>query len=400
MWLATLILLQVPTSMDVAVQPLSGVKQAGALVALDSQSVAVEIDGKRRAYDIRDLLTLVVDKTDVAAMEEATVFVVLVDGSRILGSGYRVKDRTAEIQIGTRSVPIETRNIHTVRFHAPTDALDTQWKEIVAGDNKGDVIVLRRSPTALDQLEGVFHDVSDETVEFEYDDQRIPVKRTKLEGMVYYHPLGRDFPVSICGVQETGGTNWRTRSVELKDGQLHIVTSAGTKCQLPWDMIARLDFSSGNVAYLSDLEFDLAECTPYIASRISPERIMQLYAPRRDKSFEGPGLWLANDDELQQFDKGLAVHSRSQLVYRLTEPYRKLTAVAGIDSRLQGRGNLVLVIEGDNKELFRRDISGKDAPLAVDLNIEGVRRLKILVDFGGSLDVADHLNLCNARITK
>ena len=104
--------------------------------------------------------------------------------------------------------------------------------------------------------------------------------------------------------------------------------------------------------------------------------------------------------DVQQYDRGLAIHSRSQLVYRLTEPYRKLTAVVGIDSRLQGRGNLVLVIEGDDKELFRRDISGKDAPLPLDLNIEGVRRLKILVDFGESLDVADHLNLCNARIIK
>ena len=55
---------------------------------------------------------------------------------------------------------------------------------------------------------------------------------------------------------------------------------------------------------------------------------------------------------------------------------------------------------GDEKELFRQAISGKDAPLPIDLNIEGVRRLKILVDYGETLDVADHLNLCNARIIK
>ena len=152
--------------------------------------------------------------------------------------------------------------------------------------------------------------------------------------------------------------------------------------------------------YLSDLEFELVECTPYVASRVSSDRIMQLYGPRRDCSFEGDGLWLNTGSEVQRFEKGLAIHSRSQLVYRLNEPYRKLTAIVGIDSRLQGRGNLILVIEGDDRQLIRRDISGRDAPLNLDLDIEGVRRLKIFVDFGASLDIADHLNICNARIVK
>ena len=77
-----------------------------------------------------------------------------------------------------------------------------------------------------------------------------------------------------------------------------------------------------------------------------------------------------------------------------------MTALVGIDSRLQGGGNVVLVIRGDNRELFRQAVSGQQPPLELDLNIENVRRLEILVDFGETLDVADHLNLCNARVIK
>ncbi len=400
MWLATLILLQTHAALDVAVQPLNGAKQSGVLVELDSQHFALEVGGKKKQFDIRDVMTLVVRDIAPQPDGDAVTSVELVDGSHLIGSGYQVTNRTANLQIGVRAVSIETRNIRAVRFHAPADALDGQWREILAEASSGDVIVLRRSPTALDQLEGIFHDVSDQTVEFEYDDQRIPVKRTKLEGMVYHHSSGRDLPDSLCTVKETNGTQWRTRSIQLQDGQLEIVTTSGTKCRIPWESIAQLDFSSGNVAYLSDLEFELQECTPYIASRVSPQRIMQLYAPRRDNGFEGAGLWLAGDNGARRFEKGMAIHSRSILVYRLDEPYRKLTALVGIDSRLRGQGNLVLVIEGDNRELLRRTISGSDAPFALDLNIKGVRRLKILVDFGASLDVADHLNLCNARIIK
>jgi hypothetical protein len=96
----------------------------------------------------------------------------------------------------------------------------------------------------------------------------------------------------------------------------------------------------------------------------------------------------------------LSIHSRSVLVFRWKEAYRKLTADVGIDSRVHGRGNVVLVITGDGKELFRQTIAGTDPPLPLDLNIEGVRRLEILVDFGETLDVADHLNFCNARVVK
>ncbi len=82
--------------------------------------------------------------------------------------------------------------------------------------------------------------------------------------------------------------------------------------------LARFDFAAGNVAYLSDLEFELAECMPFIATRLPPKRILQLYQPRRDAGFEGSGLWVGEGNDLQQFEKGLAIHSRSLLVFRLT----------------------------------------------------------------------------------
>jgi hypothetical protein len=418
MWLAALILLPVTGQVEeasgqetvaaasttpptVTLQPLSGASQTGPLVELNGRQVVLEADGKRQSFVMGDLLALVARPATDPSLSTASIYVELIDGSRLLADSYRVKDRSAEVDVGSRTVTLATRNISTVRFHPPAAALNDQWREIVEGDNLGDVIVLRRSETALDQLEGIFHDVTNETVEFEYDEQRIPVKRTKLEGMVYYHPVGRELPEPVCVVDETGGTRWSARSVELDGQQLAVVTTAGTKTQIPWDQVARLDFSTGNVAYLSDLDFELVQCEPFYASRLPQEHIRQVYGPRRDESFLGPGLWLFDGDEqIRKFDKGLAIHSRSELVFRLTEPYRRLTAVAGIDSRPARRGNLILIITGDNRELFRRTIAGQDAPIELDLDLQGVRRLRILVDYGDSLDVADHLNLCDARIIK
>jgi hypothetical protein len=59
-----------------------------------------------------------------------------------------------------------------------------------------------------------------------------------------------------------------------------------------------------------------------------------------------------------------------------------------------------LEIKGDGRQLYSGKLTGKDPPAALDVELAGVRRLVILVDFGDDLDVADHLNLCEARIVK
>ena len=100
------------------------------------------------------------------------------------------------------------------------------------------------------------------------------------------------------------------------------------------------------------------------------------------------------------YRKGLALHSRTRLVFRLPEGYRRLTALAGIDDRLSDQGSVRLEIVGDEKTLLSAIVSGGDAPLPVDLDVSGVRRLTILVDFANDQDVADHLDLCELRIIK
>lgn len=403
--LAVLSILAAPLRADssdtpVTVQSLSGNEKSGKLLELDEKTVVLRTDEGQKSYKTRELQALLIHDGGTPSPRESLTYVELVDGTRLAGREFTVQDGTAKMKLGDRSVSIETADIHTVRFHAASKELENQWREITTAESQGDVIVLRRSESAIDQLEGIFGDVTAEVVEFEYDGELIPVKRPKLEGMMYHHPPGRELDATACKVEELGSTVWQAASLEIRDGGLHVSTPTGVASTLPWKRVTRLNYSASNMAYLSDQEFELAECTPYLGSQLPEERIRQLYAPHRNASFEGEGLWLADGQQVERYQKGLAIHSRTRIVYRLTEPYRRLRAVVGIDSRLGGRGNLVLVVKGDDNELFRRTFSGQDPPVTVDLNIEGVRRLSILVDYGESLDIADHLNLCNARIIK
>jgi hypothetical protein len=60
------------------------------------------------------------------------------------------------------------------------------------------------------------------------------------------------------------------------------------------------------------------------------------------------------------------------------------------------------VIIGDNKQLYRKEIAGQqsDELTPIEFSIDGVRRLRIIVDYGDNLDIGDQLILGNARIIK
>lgn len=103
----------------------------------------------------------------------------------------------------------------------------------------------------------------------------------------------------------------------------------------------------------------------------------------------------------REYTKGVALHSRSEVTWLLTEPFVKFTAVAGIDDRVRPHGNVRLTIRGDDRVLLEQTVQGSDAPLPITLDLVGVTRLKITVDFGDDgIETGDFLDLCDPRLYK
>ena len=267
---------------------------------------------------------------------------------------------------------------------------------------------VERQVVALDSLEGVIKNVTAETVQFQYDDELIPVKRDKVEGLIYFHSAGGRLPDPVCRVSDADGCAWMVKSLALADGGISLETIAGVKARVDLDSVRKFDFSAGKIAYLSDLEPLNVEWTSDIplAKPLESERL--LYLPRRDRGFlKGSKLKLVTTDEKghvapREYEKGLAIHSRTLIEYNLPGEFQHFLAEAGIDASVRDAGGHVrLVISGDGRELFSRDVSADETePISIELPVAGVRRLSILVDFGQRLGTGDHLNLCNARVTK
>jgi len=401
---------------DVEVEVLEGSGVSGTLVELSSEQLVVDDAGKKTTLPVKTLSKVTPVAPPAAFSAKAAVSVELVDGSTLKASRYSVAGGKAQIELlGGENVEVETRSIRSVLLKADTnkDKLAVQWQEILDTAVKGDVLVVRKSVVRregekdvkvemLDFLEGLLFDVTADNVQFEFDGDRVDVKREKVEGLIYYHPVGRELPAAVCRVNSADGSRFNAQSLETLDNRLKLVTAAGMKVSLRLDDVQALDFAAGNTVYLSDLEPESVEWSAFLdASKTSP-LLARLYQPRKDRGFDGKKLKLrvAGDPRPKEFNKGLAIHSRTLMIYRLDGKFRRFQALAGIDASVKEAGHVRLVIHGDTKQLFEGVISGDADAVPLDLDVTDCRRLKILVDFGDDLDIADHLDLCNARVIK
>ena len=190
-------------------------------------------------------------------------------------------------------------------------------------------------------------------------------------------------------------------AINLEGDELVFQTPAGIQIALSLTEIKTIDFSSGNVKYLSEMKWESVKWRPFIHTSLKGGRLESLNLPRLDQAFDRDALRVDG----VAYSRGLAIRSQTKLTYRLPAGFTKFRTIAGIDDRYRENGFVRLVVKGDGKSLFEQDIPRPDADQldsAEDINVDitGVRRLTILVDFGDGSDISDHLDLCKARITK
>lgn len=386
------------TAVPVEVRPLTGSSVRGELVEFSSDAVVIRIDGERQRFDIAALWEISFTGVDKPPDRPLAVWVELVDGSLIRAERYTAAAGMATVKtVSGQSLSVRRAVIQAVRFrdYASAPQLADLWRQVVAVKAGGDSLVVRRGDR-LDQLTGAIRDVTDEAVQFESDGEIVQARRDRLEGLVYYHPAAGELAPRSALVTEASGTQWSVRSLRVVGDRLELVSVAGVPVSLALAELSRIDFSSGNSVWLDELEPESVAWRPFIESRLADDLLARLFEPRGPSSSGGQPLLLAG----QAYDRGLRIHSRTELVYRLTSGFRQFQALVGIDDRVRPAGHVRLEITGDDRELFNDTITGTDEPLPVVLDITGVRRLRILVDFGEQVDIADWLNLCDARVTK
>ena len=381
------------------VQTLDGRAVQGFLVQLSADQIAIETSDGKQELATKDLLSAVA-KGQASTPPSHTVNLVLTDGSRIAATDFETAKGAAKFKLlSDVSVELPVKALHSVRFVDSTEdssTIDRQWDEITSGNSAGDLLVIRKKGT-IDSTDGVVGDITADVISFTLDGDKIEVKRPKIEGIVFAQTGTAEFSEGVCTVSTAFGSRYIASSLQLNDNQVQITTPAGLKTSLAIDNIAHLDFSSGKIAFLSDLEPAAFSYEPFFSPSTPVSVLSKFYGLRRDIALENKPLKLDG----KTYRKGLAMHSRSFVSYRLPGKFRLFKAIVGIDDAARdGGGDVLLEVKGDGKSLWKMNVRGSEAAHALELDISGVKRLEIVADFGERQDVADHLDLCDAKVTK
>ena len=377
------------------VRTLDGRTLTGPVASLDAEQVTVQTPGGLVSLDIENLMAILPKEKPAPPDGEPTLRIDLVDGSSLLAGEYSVDDGRARIVLSDgHAIDAPASSVASVRILEQSEDLDSEWARIRGIEVDTDLLVIRKGES-IDYYRGVLRDVTAEVVQFELDGSVLPVKRAKVFGLVYYRPPSGTLPKSVCRLTDAGGSQWSVHSLAMS-ADLKWTTCSGLQLTRPAAAVAQIDFSHGKVVFLSDLKPESVVFTPCIGTNKDVPALAKFYVPREDENLESGPLQLNKTT----YSKGLALHSRTEVVYRLPDRFRRFKAIVGIDDGVRPHGNVRLVISGDGQVLRETTVAGTDPPESIDLDLTGVRRLAVLVDFGENLDVADHLNLCEARVTK
>jgi hypothetical protein len=205
---------------------------------------------------------------------------------------------------------------------------------------------------------------------------------------------------------------WNARTIEPDRGTTYLLARFAGDCMVPVSLSANdadtislrtlwgqtiqvaardalelsLTVQNGRVQFLSDLQPAEVEQTPYF-DRVIPWR--------RDCALDGTPLVFGT----RVFSRGVAVHSQTRLTYDLGGHYARFMATVGIDIRLARWGDAAVQVRADDRVIFARTrLRGEDAPIELDVPLEGARRLTLSTEFGEGQDVGDQVIWANARL--
>jgi hypothetical protein len=265
--------------------------------------------------------------------------------------------------------------------------LDDGWKGLLARESTTDLLAVKNQDV-LDFVSGITGDVGDK-INLLLDGEEFPTARDKAYGIVYHRRLP-NLPKSVCQLHLTGGDVLEATQISWEAGKARARLVTGPELEVPESQIAAIDYSVSKIRYLSDLK---PRDTRYV-----PFWEIFLYEYRRDLSLDGTPMTLKG----KVYPRGIAMHSKTVLRFRIAGEYSRFQAVAGIDDSVAELGHAVqLVISGDGKPLFDGEIKGLEAPRPLDLDVAGIRDLEITVDFGSDVsDIGDHLDLADAKLVK
>jgi hypothetical protein len=269
------------------------------------------------------------------------------------------------------------------------DDIDPHW---LTTPRKRDVLVARNGDLAQGALTSI--DVSRSQVRFQADGQDRELLLSKVVAIGFNSDLARARQPKgpFYRLTLADGTRIGVTSVAF-DGRLWTAqTTAKEMVKILPDRIVSVDVEQGRVVPLADLK-------PVMYQYQSQDGESYSWAAHR--SAGGQAMKLKAATGQSTFDRGLGLHAECTITYALDGKYRRFETLAGLDAQTGIRGDAVLSIQLDGKEVELPSggrLTNVAEPLPIKVDVTNAKRLTIMVRQGNGGIVQDHVNLAEARL--
>lgn len=368
------------------------------ILAASAASVRLR-DGSERAIELAELATLPSAQVEELRLAEPMAadrwrlgfLVCTTAGDEIRTEQLRLLDEKVWVETplaGLARLPLSA--VSGVWFVPPATLPAAARRDVeaaAASRARQDTLFIRKSGEWV-RLEGVVKSLDERRVVFSWQETEREVPLALAAALVVAGgqapPVAREELAVVTGLD---GSRVVGVLRGLSADSVAVASPALGEVKSPLDSVAVVDVLWGRSVWVSALEPAAVKEAGWLGGS---------FPWRRDASVAGKPLTMRG----RVFGRGIGVHSRSSLVYALDGKFALLTGMIGLDDGGGGSGDVEFVVRGDGRELSRAAMKADDAPRPLRVEVRGVSRLELLVDFGGKMDTGDHADWAEVRLVK
>jgi hypothetical protein len=381
---------------------------SGELVGVNAKAVIFKSDGKEIETPLAQVLSvdLATVPKDVPDKNAKYIDVELTDGTLLHCGQFALKGKEVQLTLLSGQAlkfPVEHLRYYLTEAHDKTDR--QKWEGYLTKKVNFDQFVVinttkgapgKPDERVMNAVQVTVGDADDKGENIEFTLSGENDKRTKslstIRGIIFKNTIIPDAAPVVCRIYDVNANLIIASAVTLEGDKVSVTTPVGVKLELTRAALAKLDYTGGKLVYLSDWDDKKIG-----KSETSTEGRIDHF--RRDKNLDDGPIRIAGR---APFAKGLALHSHTELEFPLEGEYREFKAIVGVDEVVGGTDNPTdVTIEGDGKVLRQLSVSRKDKePVDLTVNVQNVKKLKIVVSSPDVLDLGHHVDLAEARVSK
>ena len=266
---------------------------------------------------------------------------------------------------------------------------DKRFQRALSNRQPGEDLLVTREVEEVKSVRGRLERMGADAGTFAFDGRSRSFQTAKIYGVVLAVGVAGSKEQSLpLTVSLADGSRFTARPVRTEADGLILATSIGATTAVTFEELLTIDVRSDRVVSLSSLPVDT----------VRAEGLLHKPWPfKLDTNVAGGPIILGG----RSFDRGLGMHSLTELRFDLSGDYESLAATIGIDDAVRPRGSVVFRVTGDGETLFDSGtVTGRDEPRNILVTLSGVKRMTLIVDYGDEMDLSDHADWAGARLIK